>query len=104
MVRNPREVAASLARRDGMAYGHAYLLWAQHLLEAERATRDMPRMIVQYDELLADWRGVIATMAKQLGYTWPQSVGDAQSEIASFLSPQLRHHEDRKSTRLNSSH
>lgn len=93
MVRNPLEVAASLARRDGMAYGHAYLLWAQHLLEAERATRDMPRMIVQYDDLLRDWRGVVVSMAEQLGYTWPRPVDDAQSEIDAFLSPQLRHHD-----------
>ncbi len=93
MVRNPLEVAASLARRDGMAYGHAYLLWAQHLLEAERATRDMPRMIVQYDDLLHEWRGVVVKMAEQLGYTWPRPVDDATSEIDAFLSPQLRHHD-----------
>lgn len=93
MVRNPLEVAASLARRDGMAYGHAYLLWTQHLLEAERATRGMPRMIVQYDELLADWRAVVAKMADHLGCPWPRSIDAAASEIESFLSPQLRHHD-----------
>jgi len=92
MVRNPLEVAASLARRDGMAYGHAYLLWAQHLLEAERASRGMPRMIVQYDDLLADWRGVVATMGERLGYRWPRSVDGAATQIEAFLSPQLRHH------------
>jgi len=96
MVRNPLEVAASLARRDGMAYGHAFLLWAQHLLEAERASRGMPRMIVQYDDLLADWRAVTTAMASQLGYSWPQSAGDTHDEIALFLSPQLRHHDAAK--------
>lgn len=92
MVRNPMEVAASLARRDGMAYGHAYLLWAQHLLEAERATRGMPRLIVQYDDLLADWRAVVSLMADQLGIRWPLSIDDAATPIEAFLSPQLRHH------------
>lgn len=93
MVRNPLEVAASLARRDGMAYGHAYLLWTQHLLEAERATRGMPRLIVQYDELLADWRAVAEKLAEHLGCSWPRSIDAAASEIEAFLSPQLRHHD-----------
>src|SRR3546814_13875772 len=38
MVRNQLEVAASLAARDGWAYGHASLLWEPPLLEDERAT------------------------------------------------------------------
>jgi hypothetical protein len=55
-VRHPAEVAFSLARRDGIAIGRGLLMWVQHLLDAEAASRDRPRVLSHFDALLADWR------------------------------------------------
>ena len=57
--RHPQEIARSLAVRDGMASGKAMLLWLRHALDAERASRGLPRAFLGYDELLSDPAGVL---------------------------------------------
>jgi len=91
-LRHPDAVAASLVARDGLLAGESYLLWLRHLLDAEQATRDLPRVFVVYDDLLADWRAAVAAMERQLNYRWPRSPDEAAADIGSFLDPKLRHH------------
>ena len=90
-LRNPLGVMASLARRDGMTEGFAALLWLRHVLDAEAATRAMPRVIVSYDALLADWQTTVRILSTRLGVEWPRAAGDVRSEIGNFLSNELRH-------------
>ena len=52
--RQPLAVARSLQRRDGLPPGRALLLWLQHQLEAERHSRHLPRLRLDYQQLLAD--------------------------------------------------
>ncbi len=66
MLRNPLEVAASLAVSQGTLLEKAALLWLQHQLWAERDTRDRPRSIVEYDALLADWREAMERVIQQI--------------------------------------
>lgn len=99
-LRHPDCVARSLAARDGLLAGEANLLWLRHLLDAEHATRDLPRMFVGYDSLLADWRPAIAMMETRFDYRWPRSPDEAAPDIQGFLDPQLRHH---RTTSLSSS-
>ena len=54
MVRHPEEVAASLLSRDQLPLDRALLLWLSHTLEAERATRQLPRLVLSYAKLLED--------------------------------------------------
>jgi len=91
VVRNPLEVAESLRVRDRWVPGHSYLLWMQHLLEAERATRDRPRSVLLYDQLLEDWRGSIARVASELQVDWPRGIDQAGADIDSFLEVSERH-------------
>lgn len=65
-VRHPAATAASLVRRDGMSEDYALLLWLKYLLLAERASRGMPRVFVEWSALLADWRGQLARIAAGL--------------------------------------
>src|SRR3546814_18396454 len=51
LVRHPQEVADSLAARDGMAPACAHLLWARHVLAAERSSRGLPPLVLTYDQL-----------------------------------------------------
>ena len=94
-LRHPDAVAASLVARDGLLAGESYLLWLRHLLDAEQATRDLSRVFVVYDDLLADWRAAVGAMEAQLNYRWPRSPDEAAADIGGFLDPKLRHHRPR---------
>lgn len=52
VLRDPREVAASLQARDGMSVYRAEQLWLEHLLEAEYATRGSPRVFIDFEGLV----------------------------------------------------
>lgn len=92
MLRNPAEIAGSLQSRDGTTAAYAHLLWLRHMADAERATRGMMRAIVDYEDLLADWRGAMTRMAPLANRDgWQPSEIDA-AEIDAFLDPALRHH------------
>ena len=94
-LRNPIEVAKSLARRDHMVARRALGLWLRYTLDAEHDTRGMRRAVVVYEDLLADWRGVTAKMKSQLGGYWPEPMKAAAAQIDTFLAPELRHHTDK---------
>ncbi|MDO9500390.1 sulfotransferase family protein [Falsiroseomonas sp.] len=85
-VRNPLEVARSLAEREGLETAESLRLWLGHVLAAERDTRHLRRAVVHYDELLADWRGLLA----QLGMPVRE---ETELETVAFLSARLRHHD-----------
>ncbi|MDO5484254.1 MAG: glycosyl transferase family 1 [Desulfovibrionaceae bacterium] len=53
-LRHPSSVAHSLARRDGMSSEHSHALWLLHTLDALSGSRGLPRMVVDYDMLLAE--------------------------------------------------
>ncbi len=91
-VRHPSEVAGSLFARDRIPHAEACLLWLRHLLDAERATREIPRAWVPYDDLLNNWPAVTKRIAQQLGLSWPTSPEEAAGKISAFLSADLRHH------------
>jgi glycosyltransferase involved in cell wall biosynthesis len=90
-LRHPLAVAGSLARRDGMGEATALLLWLRHTVEAERDSRDVPRVIFDYDAAMADWRGETQKLIAGLGIDWPKSLDDIAGEVEGFISPELRH-------------
>ena len=91
-LRHPAAVAQSLTARDGFTPGESHLLWLRHMLDAERATRDLPRVFVAFDELLEDWRETVSVIAARLEWAWPRPPAYAASEIDHFLDEGLRHH------------
>jgi len=92
MLRSPSEIAQSLASRDGTTPAYAHLLWLRHMIDAERATRGMARVVVDYDGMLSDWRGTIARIARLAGRDGWEPDADQASAIGAFLDPGLRHH------------
>jgi hypothetical protein len=89
--RNPIEVSASLAARDGSQVGFGLLLWLRHVLDAEVATRGKSRCFVSYEQLLADWTGVAAEIENSASFAFPRRSVLADEEIASFLLDDARH-------------
>lgn len=91
VFREPAEVVASLAQRDGLAADHALALWLKYNLVGERDARAFPRAFVAYDELIEDWEDAVARCIARLGLGI--TIGDAmRPAVAGFLQPELRHH------------
>ena len=86
-LRDPREVAASLRRRDGMAATSAYRLWQRHLVAAEAASRHHRRACVRFSDLRADWRGAVVVLAEALDVVWPNAIDTVAPAIDGFLAP-----------------
>jgi glycosyltransferase involved in cell wall biosynthesis len=98
VLRNPLEVIASLQHRSAIwpatySEADAALLWLSHVLEAERASRDRPRAIVTYQDLMTDWRGTMAKLVAQTGVRFPVTAEEAAPLVEPFLRQDLRHHE-----------
>jgi hypothetical protein len=92
-VRHPQEVMASLAAQV-RASAHARVspellgvLWLKYSLLAERHTRGLPRVFVEYANLLHDWRREIKRISAELAIDLNTRDEDA---IEEFLTPDLR--------------
>ena len=92
VVRHPAEVARSLNARDGLPFETTCLNWLEHFVEAETATRGMPRCLLAYDDLLADWRNAFARAGRALRVQWPVPIEDAHPAIEAFLDRTDCHH------------
>jgi len=94
-VRHPQEVIGSLARRAARQnYVQASpeltsAWWLKYTLLAERDTRDLPRVFVEYANLLGDWRREVKRISAALDIDL--STQD-EGVIDEFLTPDLRHH------------
>ncbi len=85
-IRHPDQVAASLAARDGVSAELSNVLWLKYNFLAERSSRRLPRVFVEYPNLLGDWRKEIARISKLLAV----DLSDADDvAINRFLDPDL---------------
>ncbi len=91
VLRNPLAVSASLLERNDFSPGRSILIWLEHVLRAERRTRGLPRLFVNFDDILSDWR-VFAERFEALGIVPPGLNFASRIEIESFLSDSIRHH------------
>jgi hypothetical protein len=98
VVRRPVEVIASLAKRDDLPADQVAWIWLRHVLEAEAATRGLPRVVVRYEQLLHDWRREATRMAAALQVAWPRTADAAGPAIDAFLEPTLRHYRSASDT------
>ncbi len=86
MVRPPQEVIASGAADFLTSPELGSALWLKFNLLAERDTRDVPRVFVEYANLLEDWRREVKRISLALGIDL-----DTRDEgaIEEFLTPDL---------------
>ena len=91
-LRNPMEVAASLKARNGFAPELSHLLWLRYMLDAERATRGGPRVVVSYDSLMQNWASAMDRVTKGLDLVWPRGPAQVSAEVGALISPDHRHH------------
>jgi hypothetical protein len=92
VVRHPWEVAESLAKRDGIEHPKSYLLWLDHLVQAESATRSHKRSFVRYEEMVDDPVAILGALREQLGIDL-RAPSQIETSLRDFLDPSLRHHQ-----------
>ncbi len=85
-IRHPDQIAASLAARDGLSAELSAVLWLKYSLLAERSSRELPRVFVEYANLLGDWRKEIGRVAERLAVDLS---GADEVAIDRFLDPNL---------------
>lgn len=83
LCRNPLSVAASLYRRDAMAFAHALDLWFAYTMEAVRLSRGHDRALVHYEALIADPQGTLERLGGDLGLAVDERAGEAAGAIVS---------------------
>lgn len=91
-VRNPLEVVASLAKRNGLSDANASLLWLRYMLDAVIASQGVPRAFVAYEDCLADPQAALSALADHAGLTYPNALETVLPELKDFLSGSLRTH------------
>lgn len=85
-------VAASLARRDGMSRGYAELLWLRHTLDAEFLSRNGPRIVLPFEDLLDDTDATLSALAQYLRAVGVPLRSETLVAARESLRPELRHH------------
>jgi hypothetical protein len=63
------------------------------MLAAEAYSRDLPRVFMGYDQMLADWRGELARAEAALGAGLPPPTKAVAKAIDQALSADLRHND-----------
>lgn len=88
-IRPPAEVAASLRTRNGFDLDHGLQLWIDHVRQAERDSRGLPRAVIMWPDVLAAPAVTLQRALKQLGV--PLDATPAAAELAAFIDPSRRH-------------
>jgi hypothetical protein len=101
MVRDPTEVATSLASRDRLTRNQSLIMWTSYMLAADQRTRGLPRVFVNFEDLLLDPEGALDRIESTLSLALPSRSWEAASEIESFLESGELHRVGAKRQPLN---
>lgn len=88
-VRHPQEVISSIVKSWHVSPALASALWLKCNILAERNTRGVPRVFVDYANLLDDWRREMKRISTELPVELHTRDEDA---IEEFLTPGLHRH------------
>ncbi len=95
MLRHPAESAQSYSTREQCDFSHAVKLWTVYNADAIAATEGMSRCFVTYQELLHNWRSVVARISDELSVVWPNDPEHESEHVSDFLTTTMRHCTDR---------
>jgi hypothetical protein len=88
-VRPPAEVAASLRTRNGFEISHGLRLWIDHVRQAERDSRGVPRAVVMWPDVLAAPGATLKRALDQMGLALDTTTPAAS--LTAFIDPARRH-------------
>jgi hypothetical protein len=91
MIRNPADITRSLFERENIIPSISYNLWLLYTYSAIVSSRNIPSIIIDYDQLIDSSKHTIETIVDFLNSLgWNPQKGSIDSAL-SFLTPELRH-------------
>lgn len=87
-LRNPVDVARSLGQRDVFSFEKAESLWMTYVEACLDQTAGHPRLLVFYEDFMADCRTELRRLARFLGI----DPADAEDAVREFVDEELEHH------------
>ena len=87
--RDPREVASSLARRDGFPARRSFALWERYVRAGLAAAAGLPAFVVGYSELLEDPEGCAGRLGEWLDGCGLSVTGARPGAVAAFVDAGL---------------
>jgi hypothetical protein len=90
--RNPAEVATSLRERNGFSLEKGMLLWAYHLLLAEKYSRGFDRVFIEFNDLISNTTDTVALISEKLNINFLPKYAISKNQINDYLEPELKHH------------
>lgn len=91
-LRNPVDVARSLANRDSFSAEKSSSLWLRYVDSALAHSERNPRLIVFYEDLMDDWLTELRRLAAFLGEPERAEQLEVQDGVRGFLEKGLQHH------------
>jgi hypothetical protein len=91
VVRNPLDVANSLAARNGLQLNHSLGIWFHYNIVALKDAAGLPTVFLSYEGFLGAWEPELRRCASELGLNWPPDTQGLRAELESFIEPGLRH-------------
>ena len=91
VMRNPMEVALSLARRDGLYPVHSLALTEFYMFNALSFLSDKGYSTSLYVDLLSDWRHCMNRAATDFSLVWPNAFESLGYDAGGVIDRRLRH-------------
>jgi GT2 family glycosyltransferase/glycosyltransferase involved in cell wall biosynthesis len=91
-LRNPIDVAHSVAARNHFSIEKGTRLWLLHLRAALEHTAGQPRLLVFYEDMMTNWSRELRQLAAFLDRPEIADQADVQAVVQEFVDQDLRHH------------
>jgi len=91
VLRNPLDVARSLARRDGFPLQKGFRIWFVNMVSALSAVGSAPVTIVDYDRFMAEPFPTLRRLLGELSIDSPYPEETVRGELSRFIRHDLRH-------------
>lgn len=91
-LRNPVDVARSLENRDGFLLEKSFGLWLTYVSAALKHTEGRPRLVVFYEDLMAQPLNELQRLAEFIGKPDCAEQVEVQKAAQDFIDPRLQHH------------
>ncbi len=90
-LRNPLDVAASLAAAGSADPALGLLLWLRYMLDAEAASRGHRRVTIEFGDLVDNWAVALDRAQNGTGINWPRYSSRSAQDVNAFLDRQRPH-------------
>ena len=95
IFRHPLEVAQSLNRRDGFSFRKSCRIWMDHMIRAERYSRGMKRVFIDYQSVIEDPVQAFIRLAGCLNEP-SDLTAEQEARLIDFITPVLNHSDSGK--------